>query len=104
MTLLRYTVWLSKMSNPKLNSAPDSKALPPTTEAFEEHVYRVHLQTAVWKAALDADPPSINSVHYGWSSDTLLPIALPPDVSPAPDEVLKLIRCGCSSSRPCSRC
>ena len=59
MALLRYTVWLSKMSNPKLNSAPDSKDLPPTTEAFEEHVYRVHLQTAIWKPALDADSTSI---------------------------------------------
>ena len=87
------------MSNPKLNSVPDLKALPSTTEAFDEHVYREeHLQTAIWKAALGADPPSINPVHYGWSldesSDTLLPVALPPDGSPAPDEVLKLISCG----------
>ena len=95
------------MSNPKLNSAPDLKALPPKNEAYEEHVYRAHLQTAVWKAALDADPPSINPVHYGWSlesSDTLLSVALPRDVSPALDDVLKLIRCGCLSSRPCSTC
>ena len=79
------------MSNPKLNSAPDLKALPPKSEAFEEHVYRAHLQTAVWKAALDVNPPSVNPVHYGWSlesSDTLLSVALPPDVLPAPDEVL----------------
>ena len=71
-------------------------------------MYRAYLQTAIWKAALDADPPSINPVIYGWSldesSDTLLHVALPPDVSPAPDEVLKLIRCGCLSSRPCSTC
>ena len=70
MTSLRYTVWLFKMSNPKLNSAPDLKALPPKTEDFKEHVYRAHLQTAVWKAALDADPPSINPVHYGWSLES----------------------------------
>ena len=91
MTSLRYSVWLSKMSYPKLNSAPDLKALPPTTEVFEDYVYRSHLQTAVWKAARDVDPPSINPVHYGWSlesSDTLLSVALPPDVLPAPDEVL----------------
>ena len=67
-------------------------------------MYRALLQTAVWKAA---DPTCINPVHYGWSlesSDTLPSIALPPDVSPAPGEVLKLIRCGCPSSWPCSTC
>ena len=63
-------------------------------------MYRAHLQTAIWKAALDADPPSINPVHYGWSH----PVALSPDVSPASEEVLNLIRCGCPSSRPCSTC
>ena len=31
----------------------------------------------------------------------LSPVALPPDVSPAPVEVLRLIKCGCSSSQPC---
>ena len=29
MTSLRYTVWLAKMSNPKLNSAPDLNVLTP---------------------------------------------------------------------------
>lgn len=46
-TALRYEVWLKKMSNHKLNSAPDLKVLPPTSEAFEQHVLRAHLQAAI---------------------------------------------------------
>ena len=110
MTDLRYTVWSKKMSNKKLTSAPDLKSLPPTTEAFNEHVYRAHFQAAVWRSSLDPDPPVLDPLHYGWScsdgDNMVSPVALPPDVSPAPVEVLKLIKCGCSSSQPCltSRC
>jgi len=94
------------MSNPKLNAAPQLKTLPPTNEAFEEHVYRAHLQTAIWKAVLEADPPSLNPVNYGWSLDRttgiLVPVTLPIGVSPAPLDVLKMIKCGCSPLRPCA--
>ena len=38
---------------------------------FEDYVYRSHLQTAIWKAALDADPLSLDPVHHGWSLDEL---------------------------------
>jgi len=65
MTSLRYSVWSSKMSNPRLISAPQLNPLPPTTEASEAHVLRAHLQTGIWKAALEADPPILNPVHYG---------------------------------------
>ena len=106
MTSLRYVVWSSKMSNTKLNSAPDLKVLPPTMETFEKHVHRSHLQAAIWRCALNPDPPDINPAHYGWTYDAkntcFSPIAMPSDVSPAPLEVLKLIKCGCSSSQPCS--
>ena len=56
--------------------------------------------------ALDAAVPDLNPVHHGWSlnADTnkLEPKALPAYVSPAPASVLKMIKCGCSSSQPCS--
>lgn len=106
MTSLRYVVWSSKMSNNKLNSAPDLKVLPPTTETFEKHVCRAHLQTGIWRCALNPDPPDLNPVYYGWTYDApnklLSPIAIPSDASPASVEALKLIKCGCFSSQPCS--
>ena len=108
MTDLRFKVWSNKMGNCKLNLAPDLKVLPPTSKAFEQHVYRAHLQTAIWRSVTSADPPNANPIHYGWTLDidqnVLVPIALPPDVSPAPMDILKMIKCGCSkcSTARCS--
>jgi len=106
MSAIRFDVWSSKMANKKLTSAPELKTLPPTTVAFIQHVLRAHLQAAIWRAALDPDPPLIDPTSHGWSheevSSMLLPVSLPPDVIRAPDNVLKMIRCGCSSVRPCA--
>ena len=38
MSAARYDIWTSKMANKKLTTAPQLKTLPPTTEAFGEHV------------------------------------------------------------------
>ena len=106
MSAIRFDVWSSKMANKKLTAAPELKSLPPTTAAFTQHVLRAHFQTAIWRAALDPDPPLIDPKSHGWSpeegSNMLLPVSLPPDVIRAPDDVLKMIRCGCSSVRPCA--
>ncbi len=110
MSSLRFKVWTNKMANHKINAAPKLKVLPPTKEAFEQHVRRAHLQAAVWRGALDSDPPDLNPQHFGWHMNLdinkLEPIALPAEVSPAPESVLKMIKCGCSSSQPCktARC
>ena len=57
-------------------------------------------------AALARDPPQLDPTNYGWvqdeASNFLVPVMLPDDASPAPDAVLKLIKCGCSSSQPCA--
>ena len=63
MKHLHYMVWTKKMANHKLNSPPKLRVLPPTKEAFEQHVYRAHLQAAIWRSALNADPPDLNPVH-----------------------------------------
>ena len=53
-----------------------------------------------------ARAPDFLAVHYGWFMNTglniLEPEGLPPDVSPAPVDILKMIKCGCASSHPCS--
>ena len=101
MTRLRFAVWQHKMGNHKLNNAPELKVLPPTSEAFGEHVQRAHLQIAIWRSYDRQDQPDLNPLHFGWTRDAdtelLSPIALPPDVSPAPVDVLKIIKCGCTS-------
>lgn len=106
MSSVRYDIWTTKMAKKRITLAPALKCLPPTTEAFSKHVHQAHYQTMIWMSALDADPPQLDPIKYGWSHDEasgiLLPVTLPIDVSPAPDEILKLIKCGCSSSLLCS--
>ena len=95
------------MGNKKLNSEPDLKVLPPTTEVFETHIYRAHLQAAVLMSYKSLDPPDLIQIHYGWKFDpdeaSLMPETLPVDVSPVPVEVLQMIKCGCSTCST-SRC
>ncbi len=101
MTALQLKVWTSKMGNLKLNTSPELRSLPPTSDVFEEHVYRAHLQTAIWRLYAESNPPQLNPIHCGWRIDgelnMLVTIAMPPDVSPVPLNVLKLIKCGCAS-------
>ena len=97
------------MAEPKLTKARELKSLPPTKKAFELHVLKAHIQTAIWKSANESRPPELEPTKYGWRRDivskSLVPITLPPDVALAPPEVLELIRCGCCSQTPCScRC
>ena len=106
MSAVHSDVWSLKMANKICTSAPELKSLPPTTDAFKHHVYRAHFQAALWRAVLDANPPVCDHPYHGWphdqTSNILLPVPLPPDVSPAPTKVQKMIRCGCSAARPCS--
>ena len=109
MSDMRYAVWLSKMARPKISSAPSLKSLPPTSDAFDLHVRRAHHQTIIWNSSLSSAPPaSADPVQFGWAiqEGNLFPVMLPADVSPVPVEVLQMIKCGCSSTRPCatSRC
>ena len=58
-------MWFSKVSRSKA-SAPKLCSLPPTSEAFEQNVARVHLQVAIWFHALDPNPPVLDPTPYGW--------------------------------------
>ena len=102
----RIDLWSKKMGKKNITAAPPLKTIPPTTEAFRENVLRAHIQIAVWRSALMPDPPSFDPSDYGWTREeatkTLTPRTLPQDVALAPPEVLKLLRCGCSTNEPCS--
>ena len=52
MTALCYHVFISKMANHRLNAAPELRILPPTSEAFQQHVFRAHFQAVIWRSAL----------------------------------------------------
>ena len=99
-------MWLKKMRTQKTNEVVKLCTLPPTNEAFEEHVKRSHFQASIWKAALCDQPPSLIVNKFGWMEDTknkmLIPTAVKTGVAPAPPGLLQTIRCGCSSEQPCA--
>lgn len=110
MSEVRIGVWRARTGRPGSTTTPKLCSLPPTTEAFVENVKRAHLQTCIWKNALELDPPNLDPTNYGWikedSTKSLLPTTVPANVNLAPNAILKLIRCTCTSVMPCksSRC
>ena len=94
-----------KRANIKIYSAPKLKTLPPTTEAFHQHIYCAHMQTMIWKSKSSAPPAAVDPVLFGWTrkeEQKLFPVMLPESGPPAPTEVMKIIKCGCASASPCS--
>ena len=59
MSEARVSVWTAQIGKPGLTRVPKLASLPPTTIAFAENVKRAHLQTFIWKNALQLDPQSL---------------------------------------------
>ena len=67
------------------------QTLPPTSAAAKYHSLRVYFQILEWKGSGD----KIRPLDWGWkkSDGKLMPVLT--DLPPAPDELLKMIRCNC---------
>ena len=54
---------------------------------------------------MNQHPPNLDPSFYGWMRDKikkiLCQVGLPEGTSPAPPEFLNLIKCNCSSKKPC---
>ena len=108
MTEARVRSWKKRVA--AKNTAPLLESLPPTDAALRENFKRGHLQAAIWLSSLLADPPEVDISLYGWdfdqNSSCLQPAFGPPGLVLVPDELLKIMKCGCKSDEPCkgSRC
>lgn len=104
MTDARVKVWIGKMGKKSNVKMPKLCSLPPTTEAFKENVKRAHFQCAVWRNAT-IEPPDQRPTSYGWQRDesakSLVPISLPKEQRLAPEYIMKIVCCACSSVTPC---
>ena len=98
MSEARVSVWTAQIRKPGMTRIA---SLPPTTEAFSENVKRAHLQTFIWKNALQLDQQKLDPTDYGWVKEvgtkSLRSTTVPVDTPLAPSDILKLIRCTCSS-------
>ena len=102
MTAVRRRVWKGKTGRANIVSAPKLQSLPPTAdESFLLNAKRSHLQACIWRHADESSPPSLDPLEHGWMRDTvnklLTPVMLPTSVPPAPDYILRMIKCSCGS-------
>ena len=74
-----------------------SKSLPPTAASCYEHSLRVYLQVQEWK-----NTSGLNPEEYGWKlqNNKYVPIFFK-GIKPAPDQLLRIIRCTCKGD--CSK-
>ena len=100
MSETRLKVWLSKTG--KGSSTTKLCTLPPTTEAFKENVKTAHNQALLWQSLEAQNPPELDSTEYGWVNDDQNKSLLHDEVELVPEMVLRLIKCGCHSTTPCS--
>ena len=86
MSNMRFDVWLTKLAKKNIRQTPKVQSLPPTSESFSENDKRAHLQTCIWKSAMDSDPPDLDLTNFGWIKDTnseiLAPVTIPADKPP----------------------
>ena len=97
---VRYQVWLRKTACKNAFSDVKLKSLPPTREAFEQHVKCAHISKLLCrKGALEPDPHPLDPTLYGWckndTSRALELVTVPDDTEPASQVILKMISCGC---------
>ncbi len=94
---LRYKRFCEKVSTS--NSCIYPQTPPPTSAAAKYHSLRVYLQILEWKGCGD-----INPFKWGWkeSNGKFAPILT--DLPPAPDDLLKMIRCNCPTDCSSMRC
>ena len=71
--------------------------LPPTNRAAYFHCLCVHLQILQWES-LSTEDCGINATDWGWGLQGNNLIKTVTDREPAPEDLLKVIRCTCKAS------
>ena len=78
----------------------EPERLPPTERAAFFHSLRVHHQVISWKELSNEE---LDPLQWGWKLNEKMLMPIMTDLDPAPDNMLKFIRCKCkvSSRNPC---
>ena len=98
----RRTIWINKTDGAKKTAKPPAlQSLPPTDAALEINIKSVHYVTIMWKNSITGTPLELDPLECGRQKDSesLRPIMLPDGTDVAPEKVLQMTRCKCSSSQ-----
>jgi len=100
-TLKDVWVWAFTMRVASAIAFVQAERLPPTLAATKYHFYRCYLQIMKWQDTSDSLKPEEWGLCLSSSRNMYLPIMT--DASPAPESLLKMVRCqyasGCESLR-----
>ena len=69
----------------------ESNSLPPTSAAAKFQSYRVYAQVQQWRGT------EVNVEEWGWKANDGQVIPVMTDLPPAPDSLLRIVRCNCAS-------
>ena len=75
--------------------------LPPTSAAASYHSLRVYLQIQEW---VNGNCNNLDPLDWGWKTDEDLLLPIKTHLQPAPDDLLKIIRCNCKVNCDTKRC
>ena len=96
LTVLRHQIFLNKVA-----THVDPSSLPPTSAAAKFHSFRVYFQVSCWKT-----PMNTLTLHIGDGKKKIMFFfSVQTDISPAPENLLKILRCNFQSdcnSRSCT--
>ena len=83
------------MESVSTSTAINPANLPPTTRAAFFHGLHVHLQVEQWE---HLELNCLTPTEWGWQfqGDSLVPVKT--DLEPAPESLLKFIRCSCKTT------
>lgn len=90
-----------KLFTTKINTSSRLRSLPPTDDAFVQHIKRAHLQARIWKCAETKDPQE-DITKYGWIVRDGKPCPSPGITTAGPREVMEVVACSCATEKPCA--
>ena len=95
---LRFRKFATKvMTN---TSSVQVHALQPTSAAASYHSMRAYLQVLEWTENVS----NLNPLEWGWKQAENLLLPIQTHLQPAPEDLLKIIRCSCKSNCDSKRC
>ena len=95
LRLIRYTEKVAKSF-----SRVEPKSLPPTSAAAKYHSYRVFFQVCDWKNT----ECELLAESWGWKITESGYYPIMSDLPPAPEELLQVVRCNCTTDCRSTRC
>jgi len=98
----RYRIFQKRLSVAKNFVHPQD--VPPTSSASKFHSYRTYLQVQQWLGSKPSSASTFQPTEWGWflRGECLYPVMT--DLPPAPQNILKVVKCGCKGACNSMRC